>query len=197
MQLFLARLPKSLLLHSKGRVAIVSVVALALGLQWFVWFKRYPIVAVKQAETEEIQKLEQEVRTMEADWSDSEAERIEQGLRDAKGRLFDGDPSSSTWAAQMQSPPEIPGLALSVQPEKMIEHPDYEDTLVILPTAWSVKMTDSEADALGGVLAILHRLTADQPKWMDLTALTISGDEASLSDAQFELRLWFQKEPGL
>ncbi|MFT5467009.1 MAG: hypothetical protein ACI8UO_002112 [Verrucomicrobiales bacterium] len=198
MKLFLARLPKSLFLHSKGRVAILAVVVVALGVQWFTWFKRNPVIAVKQAEIQAILELEAEVRTMEADWSEEEAEKVASRLRDAQAQLFDGDPKSSTWSAQIQNPPQIPGMEVSVRPESTIEHPEYADKLEILPTVWMLKQVSEDADIFSAVLVIMNNLATRQQKWMDLSELIINGNEEAPSEAQFQMRLWFRKqEPAL
>lgn len=178
---------------SKDRLAMIAVVILLLGLLSWTWCTRYPLIALKEQEILQIKGLETEVTRLESQWSARQDERrkIDADLALACNRLFQGEPTSTSWSSQIENAPDT--LTFLVRSDLPVDHPTYPETLSVLPTVWQVKGPTKEGDSLSHLMGFLHDLTTKQAKWIEVVEILINGNELTSTRAEFSLRLWFKK----
>ncbi|MEZ0277245.1 MAG: hypothetical protein ACAH88_20200 [Roseimicrobium sp.] len=203
----LRKLPPGIYRDSPARFFMVLVVAGTLTLQWWTWFRRYPLIAQKQQEVQQVLQLEGEVQRLAGAWSEDAAAQTEAKLKQAREQLFTGNTGTTACLDQLQQPTHAPTLAIKVQLQEGLPHPQSSDTLTIVPTFWEVTLpTDKPTgkpavgtptvSMQGGLLKLLQELTTNQPKRMDLVELSVSGDGSNMTRARVGFRLWFLKEKG-
>lgn len=178
---------------TKDRLIALAVTILLLALQGWTWLKRYPLIGLRKDEIAKVEKFDSEVAQLFQKWSAKEEDRIktEMDLKRAFQRLFEGRPVTDSWSTQIENP--LDTLTFTVMTDKAIEHPDFPDSLLVVPTIWTVRDEEGSND-LHAMLAFIQNLTAKQPKWIDLVELVISGNEITQTRAEFGLRLWFKNE---
>ncbi|MFT4637933.1 MAG: hypothetical protein ACI8T1_001249 [Verrucomicrobiales bacterium] len=194
MKLLLERLPRCLVVHSKGRVIMAMFIVIALGLQWFCWFRRHPIVIQRQVDIRAVEKLEEEVEKLKRSWSEEEEAAVESQLQKAHEQLFIGDPKPGAWSEEVDPPESLASIAARVKVGEPIPHPRHASSLLIAPTLWDLDLGKSGRPNLTAILEFLKGLTSDQDKRMDLVSLVISGDGRTLKGVELGLDLWFLKE---
>lgn len=198
----LNKLPPGIYRDSPTRFFMLLLVACTLTMQWWTWFRRYPLIAQKQQEVQQALHLESEVQLLAGAWSDDAAAQVEARLDRARQLLFTGDASTVACLDQLRQPAGAPTLAISVKLQEGQPHPQSTDTLTIVPTFWEVTPPPASKQNAGvpaasmqqGLLKLLQELTTDQPKRMDLVELSVWGDGASMTRARVGFRLWFEKE---
>jgi hypothetical protein len=201
-QKLLRKLPPGIYRDSPLRFFMLLVVAGTLTLQWWTWFRRYPLIAQKQLELRGVLQLEGEVQRLEGSWSKDTAAQVEAKLQQARERLFTGDTGTAACFDQLQQPTRAPTLALNAKLQGGQPHPEFGDTLTIVPTFLEVAAPKAPTPAAGtptvsmqgGLLTLLQDLTTNQPKRMDLVELSVSGDGSNMTKARVGFRLWFLKE---
>jgi hypothetical protein len=202
----LQKLPPGIYRDSPARFFTLLVVVGVLTLEWWTWFRRFPLIAQKQQEVQRVLQLEGEVQRLGGAWSEQDAARIEAQLEQARERLFTGSMGNASCFDQLQQPTREPSLAINVKMQEGQPHPLSGDSLMIVPTFWEVTPAIVRA-AVGGppvgmppgsmqaaVLKLLQELTTNQPKRMELVELSVSGDGNNLTRARLGFRLWFLKE---
>ena len=194
MRLLLERLPRCLVVHSKGRMLMVALIVIAAGLQWFCWSKRHPLVGLRQAEIRKITQLEDAVEKLKKTWSDEAAAKADARLQQSYAHLLTGSPESGAWSEEIHKPGSVASVAVSATLGKSKPHPRHPDTLLVAPTTWNLDLKKSGSPKLTDLMSLLKNLTGDQSKRIDLVSLTISGDGTDLTNAVIGLDLWFLKE---
>jgi len=193
MKLLLARIPRCFLLYSKGRILMILLILGAFALQAWTWYYRHPLIATQQQELQKIEALEEELQQLDLKWSEKEAAEVVSRLEEASAELFSGTPDSAIWSDQVDQPDAASTLSIEVVSEEGQAHPQHPDSLVVVPTVWAVKPAVGQPDLkLGELLEFLRDLTTKQGKRMELSDLTVSGDEGALASAQIRFRLWFK-----
>jgi hypothetical protein len=202
----LRKLPPGIYRDSPARFFTLLVVAGTLTLEWWTWFKRYPLIAQKQQEVQRVLQLEGEVQRLAGAWSEDDATRTQAKLDQARAHLFTGDTAAASCFDQLNQPSRAPTLAINVKLQSGQPHPHSSDTLTIVPTVWEVTtpvvrtpvgnpIVGAPAVSMqGGLLKLLQDLTANQPKRMDLVELSVLGDGHNMTSAKVGFRLWFLKE---
>ncbi len=193
----LRKLPPGIYRDSPTRFFMLLLVAGTLTLEWWTWFRRYPLIAQKQAEVQQGCKLEGEVQQLEPAWSEAAAAQAEAKLQQARAHLFTGDTNTAACLDQLQQPTRAPTLAINVKLQEGQPHPQSSDTLMIVPTVWEVAsptIGTPTASMQGPLLKLLQELTTNQPKRMDLVELSVLGDGSNMIQAKIGFRLWFPKE---
>ena len=198
----LQKLPPGIYRDSPARFFMLLLVTATLTLEWWTWFRRYPLIAQKQQEVQQVLQLEGEVQRLAGTWSEDAAAQVETKLQQARERLFTGDTGSTACLGQLQEPTRAPTLAINVKLHQAQPHPQSSDTLTIVPTFWEVTpptvgklAVGAPTDSMqGGLLKLLQELTTNQPKRMDLVELSVSGDGSSMTQARVGFRLWFLNE---
>lgn len=203
----LQKLPPGIYRDSPARFFMLLVVASILTLQWWTWFRRYPLIAKKQQEVQQVLQLEGEVQRLAGAWSESDAAQTEAKFKQALDHLFTGDTGAVACLDQLQQPTHAPTLAINVNLQGGQPHPQASDTVTIVPTFWQVSTPDATKFTTGkptastpsvsmqaALLKLLQELTTNQPKRMDFVELHVSGDGTNMNQARVGFRLWFQKE---
>ena len=191
MTLFLAKLPRCLVNHSKGRLLMAFLIAAAAGLQWFSWTRRHPIVAQRQEEIRAVARLEDEVGKLEKRWSEEEAARVDSRLIETHDLLFDGLPESGGWSQEVSRPGTFDSMEVKVSHGESKPHPRHSDDLLIVNTTWNLDLKETNGIGLQELLEFVEHLTASSRKRMDLVGLVVSGNGRDLTTAQLGLDLWF------
>lgn len=194
MTLFLEKLPRCLVNHSKGRLLMILLIVVAIGLQWFCWSTRHPIIRQRQDEIRAIVRLEEDVKKLERIWSEDEAVRVREQLIHTHDFLFTGSPESGGWSEEVRKPENQESMAVSVKLGKPKPHPRHSDELVIAPTIWSLDLKHADHSDLSTLLTFLKDLSTSPAKRMDLVSLTVSGNGRELTSAEIGLDLWFLNE---
>lgn len=199
----LRKLPPGIYRDSPARFFMLLVVAGTLMLQWWTWFRRYPLIAQKQQEVQQVLQLEGEVQRLAGAWSEDAAAQVEAELGRAREQLFTGDTGTVACLDQLQQPTRAPTLAINVRLQEGHPHPQSSDALMIVPTFWEVAapierkptVSTSAVPIQGGdLLKLLQELTTNQPKRMDLVELRVTGDGSNMTQARVGFRLWFLNE---
>lgn len=193
----LQKIPPGIYRDSPPRFFMLLLLAAALALQWWTWFRRFPLIAQKQSEMHQVFRLEGEVQQMKLGWSADESLKVEKGLKQAREHLFTGETNSAACFNQIHQPAHTPALAIDVTLQEALPHPQHSDTLLVVPTLWDLKPAvggSSDVPLQGVLLSFLQELTTNQPKRMDLVELTVNGDGKALTHAQAVVRLWFQED---
>jgi hypothetical protein len=203
----LRKLPPGIYRDSPARFFMLLLVAATLTLEWWTWFRRYPLIAQKQQEVQQVLQLEGEVQRLAGAWSEDAAAQVEAKLQQAREHLFTGDTGTTACLDQLQQPARVPTLAINVKLQGGLPHPQSSDTLTIVPTFWEVTAPTvgqvgggkpangtSSASMQEGLLKLLQELTTNQPKRMDLVELSVVGDGNNMTQARVGFRLWFLNE---
>jgi hypothetical protein len=200
----LRKLPPGIYRDSPARFFMVLVLAGTSTLEWWTWFRRYPLIAQKQQEVQQVHQLEGEVQRLAGMWSEDDATKTEVELQRAHEHLFTGSTATAACLDQLQQPAHAPALNINVKLGAVQPHPQFNETLMIVPTSWEVtapivpgKPTTSAAPSVSiqeGLLKLLQELTTGQPKRMDLVDLSVVGDGSNMTQAKVGFRLWFLKE---
>ncbi|MGK0188761.1 MAG: hypothetical protein ACI9R3_004575 [Verrucomicrobiales bacterium] len=194
MTLFLDKLPRCLVNHSKGRLLMILLIVVAAGLQWFCWSTRRPIIRQRQDEIRAIVRLEDDVKKLERRWSEEEAANVQERLIQTHDFLFTGSPASGGWSEEVGKPESQASMAVSVKLGKPKSHPRHSDDLTIAPTIWSLDLKKADHADLSALLTFIKDLTTGTAKRMDLVSLTVSGNGRELTSAELGLDLWFLNE---
>jgi hypothetical protein len=174
-----------------GRGLMLLSLACALALQGWTWNVRYPLIARKQAQTQNLNNLVNEVQTLRLKWSDAEAAQVEANLREAYTHVFEAT-NLLTWLQEFNQPTNIPAtITWTEQRER--PHPQYTNELVIVSTLWEVKPTRPKAPLMGEVLSFLEDLVTGDPRRLDFVALTVNGDGSALTSVQAGLEYWVRR----
>jgi hypothetical protein len=198
----LRKLPPGIYRDSPARFFMLLVVAGTLTLQWWTWFRRYPLIAQKQQEVQQVHQLDGEVQRLAGAWSEDNAAQTEAELKRAREHLFSGDIGTPACLDQLQQPTRAPNLAINVKLGSGRPHPQSSDTLMIVPTSWEVTVPKvgppnvgtPTVSMQGDLLKLLQELTTNQPKRMDLVELSVLGDGSNMTQAKIGFRLWFRTE---
>ena len=86
------------------------VVVATLTLQWWTWLRRYPLIAQKQQEVQQVLQLEGEDQRLAGAWSEDAAAQVEAKLERASEKLFKGDTGVSACLDQLQQPTQAPNV---------------------------------------------------------------------------------------
>lgn len=181
-------------MHSKGRLLMVLLIVVAIGLQWFCWSYRHPTVTQRRAEIRDVSRLEDEVEKLERRWSEEDAAEVDSRLQQVRQHLFVGAPEPGGWSEEVEQPDSPMAMAARVSLGDPIPHPRHSNDLLIVPTEWTLDLKSSRHPDYSAILEFLQNLTTDQAKRMDLVSITASGDGRSLTNVELGIDLWFQKE---
>jgi hypothetical protein len=199
----LRKLPPGIYRDSPARFFMVLVLAGTLTLEWWTWCRRYPLIAQRQQEVQQVHQLEGEVQRLQGAWSEDDAVQTEAALQRAREHLFTGNTGTAACLDQLQQPAHAPALNINVKLGSVQPHPQFNDTLMIVPTSWEVTAPivpgkpTSAAPSVSiqeGLLELLQELTTNQPKRMDLVDLNVVGDGSNMTQAKVGFRLWFLKD---
>ena len=194
MKLFIERLPRCLVLHSKGRIAMAALILAAAGLQWFTWARRNPLVRERGQEIRAIDHLGDEVKKLEKDWTEEQTAELEGLTTEITQKLFHGDPRSGGWSEEVNSPENLGNTEVRVKVGKPIAHPRFADELLVLPTVWHLGFSNENPPSVTAVLSVIHRLISNQKKRLDLVSLSVNGDGQIIKQVEIGFDLWFKKE---
>lgn len=190
----LKKISKGFRAHSKGRIAMIGVILLTIGLQYWTWFKRHPLIASEQGKIREIDRLREEVEDLELKWSEPDAKEVADNYAIAQSHLFKGDTNSAEWSYQVDEPKNVNVLDIQVSSRQGVPHPEFAEDLAIVPTIWKLKPAEDGIQMQNELIRFLRELDEQQKMRMDLANLIVTGNGNEMTDAEVGLRLWFRKE---
>jgi hypothetical protein len=177
-----------------GRLVMVLLLALSVGLLWGSVSRLQPVSQALQKQTSEIARLTDEVQQLEMGWNAREAEEAETRFQELQDQLFDSPEACAEWREQLMADegPAALQVRASQGQTQPVSSPFPDKDVAALPVTIEIRpLADADA-ALSSYRRMLNftdRLMAHN-KRMDLTELTVQGLSNSVNHAKIELQLW-------